>query len=320
MRHFLSPFHLLAAILLFATACSSESESIFVSDSRNSDALSKFKAYNSSLATMDITRGNGTVQAVDDGTLEIVEADVIGALEGAYKGFNYSINNGLSEYETYAVILTSAITHAIARSHAASVKFQDTTAGYYFAAPPHKNYSNNTESFRRDIVSLSFDEKIKNNPWMSVVDPRLEEKYPRASKVGKKHNAVLSVIDTIQKVKSFERVLDNYDSCVTGYLTSSFFVNNFANVIVDPLKSNSLSKSFSDDKGTMIWNVFDLFLEAVKIQGRNSDDYKKLMTDYFAMIENNSSFNQYEKESVYMSFMVGMYSLNYWSETYRSME
>lgn len=244
MKNSLVSIHLLLAVLLFATACNSGNESILVLDTQNSDVLSEFNVYNSSLAIIDDTRGNGTVQAVDDGTLEIVEADIIGALEGAYKGFNYSINNGLSEDETYAVILTSAITHAIARSHAASFRFHDSATEYHYAASPHKDYSNNTEGFRNDIVSLSLDENIKTNPWMSSIDPQLEEKYPKASKVGKTHNAVLSVIDTIPEIKYFEKVLANYDNCVANYLTSSFFINNFANVITDPLKSNSLKIFF----------------------------------------------------------------------------
>lgn len=301
----------LSAVLILFASCN-EDASFPQEGTTDSRILSELAAYNASLTEIDATRGNPPVVAdVDEETLDIVEQDLIGALEGAYKGFNYSIDHGLSQDEAVAVVLTSALTHGIARSHAAYIAHLHNTATVYLR--PHRDYSNNKKAFREDIVSLMVGDEVKHSKWMISGTTRFDKKYPTASMAGRKHNAVLSVIDTVSIIKDYHSSLSQFDLAESEYLSGQYHIDSFNEIIDNPTNFQDIINVYVDAPDYVIKNITKLFLNAIDLQGRNVDDYKAIMNEYISRVENTNELSDLEKDCVFIAFSVGMYSMSFWT-------
>lgn len=83
--------YFIGTIMIFVSSCSNNDEFKNLNSVCEEGIIHVLSDYNESLQDSLKTRGNGpAVLDVEDATLEIVEADLIGAFEGAIKASNHS--------------------------------------------------------------------------------------------------------------------------------------------------------------------------------------------------------------------------------------
>lgn len=302
-------------LILFLSACTAEEKCEYVAIQENEESvICNLKSFNASLNFDPVTRNGGPTVSVNDDDLKIIEADIIGAIIGAGKGLEYAENQNLNQDEAITVIIASAITYGVARSHAAYVNnLHDPGHATAFCIPsPIKDYSDDINILREDIESLSVSEKIKTNFWMNISDDIIGQNFPNAELVGKKHNSILSIINTENTNEDYESAMTNYTDIESAYLLSRFHLNAFAQSMKNLFyyMPSYYSESLTTD--SKINDVSRLFLEAINTKDRTVNDIEYIVSNYFAKVKSAKDLSYLEKETLYLSFGVGIYSLSYW--------
>lgn len=182
------------------------------------------------------TRAPVLIPVINQKTMEVVKADLIGALEGALKGFDYAVNQNLPEEEAIGVIIINAISQGVQRSHAAYVTNFVTHNIGIASTTPSPQFDLLTMS--RDAVRVAESEQVSQNRWINEDTHNLSSKYPHATLVAQTHNAMLSVSNNMENVKefdSYEVSLQKYTPLQRAYLSSDFYNDSFMEVVREPL-------------------------------------------------------------------------------------
>lgn len=314
MKRFFRFLSLVLIAVLMMPSCSSDGlvEDV-TSSSKISSLIAELQEYNTNYGIGETTRGNGGQQTVSDDTNEIVKADLIGAFEGACKGFEYAVDKGLAEDEAVAVIVASAVVHGAARSHQAYMSNHAVEVHPVVMTMESDNYFGSDaqlDELKRDVVSLAVNNEVLTNNWMFIDNDLFSKKYPNAMHVGKLHNSILTCIDKV-KVEDYVANLQSYTHVVRTYLTSDYIDDSFKSIIGSPFDFSqyTTAETSSDNK----INVMSLFLDAISKNGRSIENYTKISKQYLASITLSSELSYYDKECLSMGIAVGLYSMNFWT-------
>lgn len=281
--------------------------------------MSNLQAYNNSLE-LQATRAD-VVHELDDNTIKIIEADLIGALEGAEKAINYVVDKELSPSIAIAIVITSAITHGAARSQQAyhelrrpmyeKVSFDEGISTNSFQYPA----SLTIDQLREKVVRTSVCEQAVSNHWMydvSIVDPF---KFGPALQVAMKHNAILSVFDTVTNLPDINSQNGLYSIEELAYLSSNDYRTSFNKTVSSPFDfSDYVQIATPSTEHYKVQNIARLFLQAMNSYCNNSASFNQISDFYINEIDKSNELTDMEKQCLYMSLFVGKYSLRFWTE------
>lgn len=240
-KHFI--LLLMSTILAITTACSSQNDEP-VASSQPRTENSKTLKNTDSIISANYTRGNGLTTKLDDKTVEVVKADLIGAIEGAIKALDYAMDQDMNQEEAIGLIVISAVVHGAARSHQAEINYHAVDYPYILCSSSSTGNTAVSPTLSKDIVRVSESEEVTQNNWLRSysTDAELASKYPNAVSVAKKHNAILSVINEkkgFNGFNSFESVLANLPTVQSDYLRSATYHNSLNKTVSNPTDFSS---------------------------------------------------------------------------------
>lgn len=314
MKSFFKFLSLVLMTVLMMPSCSSDGlVEDSTSSSKSNSLIAELQEFNTNYSNKSLTRGNRGEQTVSDDTYEVVKADLIGAFEGACKGFEYAVDKGLAEDEAVAVIVASAVVHGAARSHQAYMSYHaEIMYPITMAVESENNFGSDAQlnDLKEDVVTLAGSNGVRSSKWMRMDNELFAKIYPNALYVAKLHNAILSNIN-FAKDEDYISNLQNYSNIEREYLTSDYVTNSFRSIIRSPFQFSQYENDqiHSSDRTS----VMCLFYEAITNNVVNINDYLQISRKYIASITSSSELTYYDKECLSMGIAVGLYSMEFWT-------
>lgn len=267
------------------------------------------------------TRSPELNHVIDEETAEIIKADMIGAFEGFLKGIDYAVDKELSEEEAFGVIIISAITHGVLRSHQAAM--HNRFPGEHFAADPlgtpgademDATVAPNYQASSHDQILASYHKTdLEFIPLASEAIP--VEEYPNAAYIGKMHNAILPEIK-FNSTTNFSIGSSLYSDTQKAYLLSDTYKESIAVTKAHP---TDFTKYYEYD---MFENSRDPHLRATlaikdMLKRFDKDNLKLSDVDSYINMEfrviEKLSWPESEKNAMRAALMTAAYSAEYWT-------
>lgn len=263
-----------------------------------------------------ITRGNPTPTTIlNDKDLDIIKADLLGAVEGAMEALDYAIEKNFDEKSMWAVVIVSAALHAAFRSHQADVsnKLNDNHTALEGVIYPISQPSKLRELSRSIIGVYDSAEVQTAMTKRDNEELELESRFPEAIKVGKSHNAMLPILsknDDWMTEYNFNNATYSFE--IAMFLRSASYQNSFVEVTGSPLDFSKYENLNESDSHYNARAFVSNYLNQMNKYGRSLYDYNNLFISSTDNLDLSENISNMEKESIRIGLLVGKYSMKYW--------
>lgn len=272
-----------------------------------------------------VTRGPEVTHDLDDRTVEIIKADMLGALEGFFKGVDYAVDKELSQDEAYGIIIASAISHAVVRSHQAYVQTSYTYISNPIACPNGVEESETMNS-SNESGAISLNDQVlyaytRNDlQFTPLVSNNFDiAYYPNSAYIGKMHNAILPEL-RIGLTFDFSIPDSNLSQILKEYLESDSYKESIEITYNKPLDFNKYYELVLPMPGSSdfihfkaISKIRSLLSKIDNTQKLTLASLNQIITEMFDLVDHNTTYSEYDKEALHTAFTTAIYSAEYWT-------
>lgn len=319
MKKVISVFAVLALFCTLISCTQADSDAMGQTTSTTAlNTLTELETYNDSiLKQVPETRGLGS-------GLAIATADILGAARGIRAGQTIAGVVGLASGGT-GYLVTSGVCGAICGAGASYAAYAVTKK------PKTKPEMGNLLSQTKQQYKLATSDIITHAYTYNTAKDKinLPARYEYLIRIGEDHNGIIAVSDqgkeieyplasgNIQNSGSAIPVLSyGFDELDSMIYNNPFFLSQYNGICQDIIQTmnGELSENarYNIDKSPKVNKLLNMFLNVYNKYPKNTNEIAEIVNKYIETIERNNELNDQEKEIVYGSLVVSLYSPQLW--------